>query len=329
MREFELFVAVLGASNYTYAEATATQQIADWSQAHVRAFEYLGGIAGAVVPDYVARHMIGVMCPPRLCVQRPARRALPAVRRREDVAAVRVRRYGEAFNAISLEPVTGRPRNPMINAGAIASASLVAGDGNTAKLERTSAMLSVATATSPCFVASRTFAPRGEPMSVDAIGTAESRDHPTKRPSTVVLSHRSSFTERPTFTLSSLAGPPVLFAASRDAPIAPKITVQPGTFTDSATHSEPIAASASVRRIVETSMTKGATCPKSIPPTVMVRTAPSRPRLRDGYSGARDTGPEASRLRRQVAAAIECYRRVLVDGAFRTPPPVNDADWTF
>jgi glutaminase len=34
---------------------------------------------------------------------------------------------GEAFNEISLEPGTGRPRNPMINAGAIAAASLVAG----------------------------------------------------------------------------------------------------------------------------------------------------------------------------------------------------------
>lgn len=35
---------------------------------------------------------------------------------------------GDAFNSISLDPVTGRPRNPMINAGAIASSSLVAGD---------------------------------------------------------------------------------------------------------------------------------------------------------------------------------------------------------
>jgi glutaminase len=34
---------------------------------------------------------------------------------------------GDAFNEISLDPVTGRPRNPMINAGAIAAASLVAG----------------------------------------------------------------------------------------------------------------------------------------------------------------------------------------------------------
>ncbi|WP_082081334.1 glutaminase A [Methylocucumis oryzae] len=36
---------------------------------------------------------------------------------------------GEAFNSISLEPGTGRPRNPMINAGAIATVSLLA-DGN-------------------------------------------------------------------------------------------------------------------------------------------------------------------------------------------------------
>ncbi|MFE1953337.1 MULTISPECIES: glutaminase A [Streptomyces] len=36
---------------------------------------------------------------------------------------------GEAFNSIRLEPVTGRPPNPMVNAGAIVTSSLVAGDG--------------------------------------------------------------------------------------------------------------------------------------------------------------------------------------------------------
>ena len=34
---------------------------------------------------------------------------------------------GDAFNSISLDPGTGRPRNPMINAGAIATAGLIAG----------------------------------------------------------------------------------------------------------------------------------------------------------------------------------------------------------
>lgn len=36
---------------------------------------------------------------------------------------------GEPFNAISLEPGTGRPANPMVNAGAIATSALIAGDG--------------------------------------------------------------------------------------------------------------------------------------------------------------------------------------------------------
>jgi transposase len=47
----ELFVAVLGASNLTYAEATRTQSVSDWVSSHVRAFEYLGGVTRAVVPD--------------------------------------------------------------------------------------------------------------------------------------------------------------------------------------------------------------------------------------------------------------------------------------
>lgn len=47
----ELFVAVLGASNYTYAEATRSQKLPDWLGSHVRAFEYLGGVPEIVVPD--------------------------------------------------------------------------------------------------------------------------------------------------------------------------------------------------------------------------------------------------------------------------------------
>ena len=47
----ELFVAVWGASNYTYAEATLTQQLPDWIGSHVRAFEYFGCVPKVVVPD--------------------------------------------------------------------------------------------------------------------------------------------------------------------------------------------------------------------------------------------------------------------------------------
>jgi transposase len=49
--EAELFVAVLGASSYTYAEATPSQRGEDWIESHVRAFEYFGGVPTAVVPD--------------------------------------------------------------------------------------------------------------------------------------------------------------------------------------------------------------------------------------------------------------------------------------
>ncbi len=49
--EVELFVAVLGASNYTYAEATRTQQGPDWIGSHERAFAFLTGVPEAVVCD--------------------------------------------------------------------------------------------------------------------------------------------------------------------------------------------------------------------------------------------------------------------------------------
>lgn len=48
---------------------------------------------------------------------------------------------GDAFNSISLNPQTGAPLNPMINAGAIATASLVAGDTPDAQWERIAASL--------------------------------------------------------------------------------------------------------------------------------------------------------------------------------------------
>ena len=51
LREAEIFVGVLGASNLTYAEATWTQQLADWTGAHVRMFRFFGGAPRLLVPD--------------------------------------------------------------------------------------------------------------------------------------------------------------------------------------------------------------------------------------------------------------------------------------
>jgi transposase len=49
--DVELFVAVLGASNYTYAEASLTQRLPDFLASHTRAVEYFGGVSTLVVPD--------------------------------------------------------------------------------------------------------------------------------------------------------------------------------------------------------------------------------------------------------------------------------------
>lgn len=49
--EVELFIAVLGASNYTWAEATRTQRSHDWIESHVRLLEFLRGVPRALVPD--------------------------------------------------------------------------------------------------------------------------------------------------------------------------------------------------------------------------------------------------------------------------------------
>lgn len=51
IRAAQVFVAVLGASNYTYAEATGSQGLPDWIGAHMRAFAFFGGTPELVVPD--------------------------------------------------------------------------------------------------------------------------------------------------------------------------------------------------------------------------------------------------------------------------------------
>ena len=51
IRSAQIFVAVLGASNYTYAEATWSQSLPDWIGSHQRSFTFFGGLPELVVPD--------------------------------------------------------------------------------------------------------------------------------------------------------------------------------------------------------------------------------------------------------------------------------------
>jgi transposase len=60
VRQAEIFVATLGASNYTYSEATWTQALPDWIASHVRTFNYLDGLTEVLVPDNLK---VGVTSP--------------------------------------------------------------------------------------------------------------------------------------------------------------------------------------------------------------------------------------------------------------------------
>ena len=90
--EVELFVAVLGASNYTYAEATRTQQVPDWIASHQRAFQFYGGVPAAIVPDQLKS---GVVVPCRY---------EPGVQRTYD-------EFAQHYGTVILPARPGKPRD--------------------------------------------------------------------------------------------------------------------------------------------------------------------------------------------------------------------------
>ena len=51
VQKASIFVAVMGASNYTYAEASWNQELGSWIHSHVRALEFLGGAPALLIPD--------------------------------------------------------------------------------------------------------------------------------------------------------------------------------------------------------------------------------------------------------------------------------------
>ena len=61
-RQAQIFVAVLGASNYTFACASWSQKQADWLNAHVKAFEYFSGVPELVVQDNILSGHRSICC---------------------------------------------------------------------------------------------------------------------------------------------------------------------------------------------------------------------------------------------------------------------------
>jgi transposase len=51
MRAAQIFVAVMGASKYAYAEATWTQSLPDWIASHIRTFEFMQATPSLLIPD--------------------------------------------------------------------------------------------------------------------------------------------------------------------------------------------------------------------------------------------------------------------------------------
>jgi len=51
VRQAEIFVATLGASNYTFVDVTWTQSLEDFLKSHLRAVEFFGGVPSIFVPD--------------------------------------------------------------------------------------------------------------------------------------------------------------------------------------------------------------------------------------------------------------------------------------
>jgi len=98
VRPAQIFVAALGASNLTYAEARWTQSLPDWIGCHVGAFAFFGGVAGQIVCDNLkagvtaaCRHEPGINRAYQEMAAHYGTAVLPArVRRPRDKAKVEV-----------------------------------------------------------------------------------------------------------------------------------------------------------------------------------------------------------------------------------------------
>src|SRR3989304_2349656 len=92
VRQVELFVGVLGASSYVYAEACESQELVHWIAAHVRMLDFFGGSSRILVPDNL-----------KDAITRPCRYEATAHRTYEELA--------EHYGAVVIPARVRRPRD--------------------------------------------------------------------------------------------------------------------------------------------------------------------------------------------------------------------------
>ncbi len=103
VHEAHLFVAVLGASSYTYAEARWSETLPDWIGAHVNALDFFGGVPKAAVPDNLSA---GIRAPRSV-----AGSLITRFDRRRERRSARSQRLSAIIGTLS-----GLRRNPVRNA---------------------------------------------------------------------------------------------------------------------------------------------------------------------------------------------------------------------
>lgn len=73
------FVMVLACSRHMFVRLTLLMDQREWTAAHVEAFAFFGGVPARLVTDYVARHIVRVLCPAGLCGGRAGAREVAVV----------------------------------------------------------------------------------------------------------------------------------------------------------------------------------------------------------------------------------------------------------
>jgi transposase len=66
-----VFAMILSCSRALFVQPVLRMDQMSWNASHVAAFEFFGGVPARLVPDYVSRHIIGVLCPAVLCARPP------------------------------------------------------------------------------------------------------------------------------------------------------------------------------------------------------------------------------------------------------------------